>query len=418
MILPILPPTISALSTPPIPTVIVQQGNQQAIAPDWANLSFAQLPPLGGGGSIGGEEWAKGTLVDQILTLCDFQNSLRLQDLNLSAIFQATGTKPETVSLSQFPLVRQQTLSTLVDQIPSLGQETAGAIPPIAKLLRSAKLDSQLQADTPLSLLVKDPNLGNLTFSNLDLSQFSVLDIPGLMQAPLQVFSGWQTARISEVPLLNRYPWNLLPGRLPVGGTIGVVRLLPQPRSQFSSLSSISGSSLTQFQSPCAQSTGCRSIGFSDPSDLQEKQWISSLDQWVEGGDHKVRPLWGSLEPTGRLPYGSAFKVVLTEVTPQSVQTALYFRRCETDAVSGNPICSPYSIGPVNFMTLHHGEAIEVGDIPLSVTEPEPHPIQPMQPEVNPSRSHWQDQMMQWFDEIVPQLKAIVLQWLPSHMKP
>lgn len=414
MILSILSPVIAALP-PQVPTVIVQQGNQQAIAPDWANLSFAQLPPLGGGVLMGGEEWAKGTPVEQILTLGDFQTSLRLQDLNLSAIFQATATDPATVSLDRLPLLRQQTLSTLVDQIPPLGQLTASEIPPIAQLLRSAKLDYQLQTATPLSLLVKDPNLGSLIFSNLDLSRYSVLDIPGLMQAPLQTFGNWQSAKISEIPQLNRFPWNLLPGRLPVGGTIGVLKI-PQPiQSQASNISSISGSTTTGFQVNCTKTEGCRGIGFSNPTGLQDKLWISSLDQWVEGGDHRVRPLWGSLEPTGRLTYGSAFKVVITEVTPQSIQTALYFRHCETDGVNSSLICSPYSIGPVNFLTLRDGDAIELGDVPVSLPEPEPHPIQPMQPEVNPHSSGWQNRVMPWIDRIAPQLKALILQWLPSH---
>lgn len=90
---------------------------------------------------------------------------------------------------------------------------------------------------------------------------------------------------------------------------------------------------------------------------LEGKQWISGKYQEVEGGSGCLKGVNGGKEPTGRLPFGNAFKVVVMEPDERTdtVDTALFFRFCSPCG------CSPYFIGPVPFFTYRVNSPIFVG---------------------------------------------------------
>ena len=72
----------------------------------------------------------------------------------------------------------------------------------------------------------------------------------------------------------------------------------------------------------------------------------------------------GGKEPTGRHPFGDAFKLVITDISePQATATlAMFFRFCGRNG----PVdlgCTPYFIGPMPFMTLKENDPIFLGQV-------------------------------------------------------
>ena len=134
-----------------------------------------------------------------------------------------------------------------------------------------------------------------------------------------------------------------------------------------------------------------------DTSPIYGKQWISGKYQKVKGGSGILGELNDGLEPTGRHPFGKAFKVVVWEVTESegSFETALFFRTCGGGLLG----CSPYFIGPVPFLTFHEtdlfpligllneeggstSESSPTDTPPTSTTNtPQPEPTQPTESE-------------------------------------
>jgi hypothetical protein len=399
-------PTASPTVT--IPTVMITRGQEQTVTPDWSRLSFAKLPAISQSGSLNGQKWLAGQLVEKLLTLGDFQDSFKLQDLNLYAIAVATQTPIKLVKLSQFKLLAEQTLADLVLAVPELEQLPVSTVKPLSDLLKSAKPSYRLTEKTLPQLLEQDPTLGALSFQNFDLTVYTLDEFPGLIHAPLQAFRHWQEAKLTDIPNLREMPWQGFPNPPSDSSMSGVIQL---PTAHIKKLGkatsrSISGSSAIGYQIPC---TGCTSITFSDPPALQEKRWISGLAQWVQGGTSDVAQSPTHSEPTGRNVFGKAFKVVVTEVSPKQSQTALYFRFCQFQQQTS---CSPYAIGPVPFLSYRNGELMPVGNLETgtdrSITPqmlPSVEQIFPTIPAEIPSTvSHWSELLSQ----ILQQIKALL----------
>lgn len=111
---------------------------------------------------------------------------------------------------------------------------------------------------------------------------------------------------------------------------------------------SISGSYQEGFNVPCIRN--CAHIELGAP--YTGAQWISGLSQQVRGGYGVLGTLNNGLEPTGRHPFGPAFKVVLlnTDEATGTATMGLYFRTCINSPVDLG--CSPYFMGPLPFMTI------------------------------------------------------------------
>lgn len=382
--------------TTTIPTVRIEQ----TIVPDWSVLSFAKLPAIAQSGSLQGQSWSAGQRVEQLLTLGDFQDSFKLQDLNLYAISLAAQTPPETIKLDQFKLLQRQTLSNLANAVPELEKVPVSQVKPLSDLLRSAKSSDRLLEATLPQLLAQDPTLGALSFQSVDLSLYSLEDIPGLAQAPLQAFHHWQEAELVDIPGLREMPWQKFPNPPGESRLSGIVQL---PTSPVTNSNSISGSSTIGYQVPCV---GCTGIGFSNPPWLQEKRWISGLAQWVQGGTGDVATSANNREPTGRNVFGKAFKVVVTEVSQKEAKTTLYFRFCQSDRQQ-QIRCSPYALGPVPFLGYRTGESMPIGTLgeesarSPSQTEQIPPPTPAEVP--NSPNSQW----LQLLTQMLGQLRAV-----------
>lgn len=392
----VVPP--SHVPTPiQIPTLVVQSDTHTVITPNWSAISFITFPSFQTSGLMQGRSWKVKQPLEQVLTLGDFADSFKLQDLNLYAIAIATQNSPKTLKLSEFKLLQHQTLADLAIALPTLQQLSVNKVQPLVDLLEMAKPTYQLAEETLPQLLEQDPTLGSLSFQNLDLSKYKLNEIPGLMEAPLQSFRDWQKASISDIPGLKSMTWQNFPHPPNSSGLSGVVQL--PTASQLAPAESISGSDVAGYKVSCPT---CLGINFGHPTTLQDKRWISGLAQWVPGGTNIPEFSQPNQEPTGRNVFGRAFKVVITEVTPREAKTALYFRFCNMEGSQTR--CSPYKVGPIPFVSYHPGDGIPLGamdDESASLPLPEPlnwlnnpQPIELPDPIQLPSNQTWFTQLM------------------------
>ncbi|MGG6269059.1 hypothetical protein ACQ4M3_32825 [Leptolyngbya sp. AN03gr2] len=390
-----------------IPTVVIERDQVRTLTPDWTRLTFAKLPTLAQPGSLWGRNWSVGQKLEDVLTLGDFQNSLKLQDLNLYAISLATQTSPKAVLLSHFHLLEQQTLTSLANAIPALDQYPINEIKPLVALLHSAKSGYRLMEETLPELLRQDPSLGALNFQITD-SKYTLEDIPGLLEVPLQAFEHWQEAKISDIPGLPQTPWKFFPDPPNDDGVSGLVQIPSQSaKSANIKAEAISGSDVVGYQMACQT---CAGISFSSPPLLQGKRWISGSTQWIQGGTGESTSTENSYEPTGRNVFGKAFKVVITEFTPKEVQTALYFRFCQAEPNRNQVNCSPYAVGAVPFLLYHSGDAMLVGNMDVkTAATPQILPVpQPIQAEASNPSSSFQTSMLKFLTQAIDKIKAIL----------
>lgn len=355
-----------------------EQGNSTAtnvLLPDWKQITFSQMPPISKSGSINAlsytqdvgydlsRTWQAGQTPDQYMKLGDVSQALQPELLSIGAIAQTTGLNLNQVALSTFTLVSQQTLNQLVKAVPLLGQFNVRDVAPIAALLAN-KTGGMDVSELPITqVLAQNPQLGQSKLGETDLSRYSVSSIPNLGSTPLQQFTGWQNTFIKDVPGLNAVPLAAMPNPMTELGS-SVMRIdMVYGKAEAKRMNTISGSDVQGFSVPCQEN--CAYIELNDLENqgqvargrLEGKQWISGKYQEVEGGWGCLKGVNGSKEPTGRLPFGSSFKVVVwdTNETTDSVTTALFFRSCSPCG------CTPYFIGPVPFFTYRVNSPIFIG---------------------------------------------------------
>lgn len=403
-------PDMNRSSNPPaqtssIPTVLIERDDLRTLAPDWTRLTFAKLPRLLQSGSLWGRTWLTGQRLEDVLTLGDFQNSFKLQDLNLYAIALATQTSPKSIPLKQFRLLQQQSLAALVKAIPELEQHPVSGIKPLADLLNAAKPGYRLMEETLPDLLRQDPSLGALRFQNSD-AKYTLEDIPGLLESPLQAFEHWQEGKISDIPGLPQMPWNHFPDPPSDGGMSGVIQMPNQLSQSENTAEAISGSDLAGYQIACQT---CDRISFSNPSSVQGKRWISGSAQWVRGGVGAVALSNDGYEPTGRNVFGKAFKVVITEVTPKEVQTVLYFRFCQGETQRNQVNCSPYAVGSIPFLAYRPGDAILIGNLnSAAIVTPQLLPAPQPSAEILKDSSSLRNSVLDFLTKAIDKIKAVL----------
>lgn len=378
-----------------------------AIVPDWGHITFSTLPVVSEAGSLQIPDslgaqlgynpsriWSENTPIDQVLMLGDLQDAFGLQTFNLNTIAQFTGLNLNGISLANFPLIAQQTLASLVGAIPQLAQRTLDQVP-ILKDLVSLNLDNLDPAalsnlalkslnlsnfgSSPLSELASNDLLGQFSLGDLNLSQYSFSDIPGLTQTPLENLQGWQQTFVGQVPGLSQVPFAAFPNA-PTAGYFGFIAINdvtygPIEHRSTPTQRSITGSDKVGFNYQCAQPRGCAylelnspaSLGVAgDPGGLHGAQWIKGGTgpgaQMVPGGHGILGVINGGQEPTGRLPFGPVFKVVLTN-TDESSGTGtfgIYFRVCHHGLVDLG--CTPYFIGPIPWFSAQEKGIVFVGE--------------------------------------------------------
>lgn len=382
-----------------LPSPIPLTTYNNASVPAWDQISFASLPAIQASGQLQAppsvvnqlgynpsRSWPPGAALGDVLKLGDVQDAFGLEQFSLAAIAQLTGLNLNSLNLSYFPLLQSQTLASLVNAIPGLGTLPLHQVKPLSDLVqnhlsRSAStLNFNDFGSQPLSEIARIAALGNLSLGSLNLNSYGFTQIPGLEQIPLSRFQDWQTASIHEIPGLSQVSFADFP--IPPAGFLGFVALHDvtygaKEHRQISTHHSITGSDKVGFHYPCDQAKGCAhleldsplSLGMAgDPTGLHGAQWIkggtSAGGQMVPGGHGILGQINGGKEPTGRLPFGPAFKVVLTD-THESQGTGtfgLFFRVCHHGVIDLG--CTPYFIGPVPWLPSHEKGLLFVGETP------------------------------------------------------
>lgn len=387
VLLALLFPVTEALAQNTVPAEDVWQLSDQ-VFPNWSQTSFADFAPVDQGGSISDEfnssvgydlsrTWEAGDTIDEIYKLGDLTEKLGAQRFSLRQIRDLVGVDLNQVSISNFPLLANQSLAQLRNTIPFLAEVRIAEVPPINELVEVAGrnfINRQLQSSIKNLKLGEAidqlPELGNLTLNQIDLKEFSLADIPNIESIPLQNFPNWQNALFSEVPGLRNVVLGQMPTPLAIAG--GLVARIDSiyGEAETKRNDTISGSFEEGFRVPCFQE--CAYIELDDlenegrkaRSSFEGKQWISGKYQEVEGGYGILKYLpspegfTSGKEPTGRLPFGDWAKLVIWEPdeTKDRVSTRLFFRIC-----AGWGGCTPYNQFSLKFLDYKVDDYIFIG---------------------------------------------------------
>ena len=376
-----------------MPTLTIEQDGLTTEYPDWRKLTFSRLGIISEGGELLSHPswdkavgyslsriWNAGDSPTHFLKLGDFPNSL-VGELNLEYILENTLTEInfESIPLSALGLVESQTIESLVEAIPELGELKVEDVEPILALVGDG------YGDYLIGDLI-DTTLGNLGFERLNLDDFSLSSIPLISETPLSEFKDWQNSFLEEIPGLWDLPFNFL-----FGDSIFSAGLLAQVDIAFGTAeagidNTISGSYEEGFNVPCE--TECAHVELAKFA--LGKRWISGKYQKVKGGRGLLGFIAGGKEPTGRHPFGSAFKVVVwdTNEAEGKVDTALFFRRCEKKLFVDLG-CTAYIIGPVPFLSYNEKDTMIVGLLDGSggSSDTNPIPVPPIEQQPLPPES-------------------------------
>lgn len=356
-----------------IATQVYSQESLAALVPDWSQLTLAALPAIRQNVEITSSAEMNdaadyglarpiqaGMTPDEYLKLGDFEDSLYPQYMTLQSIASVSQAQYDLsqVALSGFELIRDQTLKSLTEAIPWLGNVAISQIPLVTAVLKQANLGN-LTNNSLNELLQWEPDLGKLKIGAIKLDSFSVDDLPGLKDTPLANLQNWQNSFVKDIPGLKDVPLSQFPISLISAGAIGVIDMAYGAKES-DRTNTISGSDVEGFQVACREN--CAYTELAGPQQLYGKQWISGKYQQVKGGHGPLAIVNGGKEPTGRHPFGTAFKVVIWDVVESEgrVDTALFFRICHRVLGIGKT-CTPYFIGPVPFMSYHENDLILVG---------------------------------------------------------
>lgn len=142
-------------------------------------------------------QWQAGYHINQIIKLGDLAESFSPQTLTISNMINKGGGDINSVSIKEFPLIHQQSLSDLVKAVPSLRNVRVRNFP---------GLDSYGGNQRLSNLLKNHSSLKNLTLEQLGIGDFALSSIPGLAQAQLNQFSGWGNQYLSNLPYFSTIP--------------------------------------------------------------------------------------------------------------------------------------------------------------------------------------------------------------------
>lgn len=363
----------------PVPTVVYTNGQEHVTAPDWSHITWSSLPPIQEGGRLLFPEsfvakmgynpsrvWSAGQTPDSFTMLGDVTDAFRMEAFNLEDISGLTKITISSLTLKDFGLISWQTPKALLRAIPDLGDLPVSQVTPIRDLLE--KVGRGSIGNEKVADIAQDNMLGNLALGKyLDLSKYKVSTIPGLTETPVGKFRNWQRTYINQVPGLNRVAFDQFPQSVPTGiGLVATADVVwssiehgdPNVGSSYYVSGSAKKNELTdpvrcEPGKPCAYLELSSLIG--TPGSLHGKRWVSGKVQKVKGGSGALAKVNNGWEPTGRLVYGPAFKVVLTnanEVTGRA-DFALYLRYCHRYPVDLG--CTPYFVGGIPWIPVKEG---------------------------------------------------------------
>lgn len=347
----------------PVPTIVWQK----AQLPDWGNISFDSLPSIDSSGSFAvspqnaallgynpSRSWQQGQSVASVVTLGDIRE-FGLETLNLQAIAQITGNDLVNLKLSDLGVMPFQTLDSLMQAVPNLAEFPIQQVQPVADLLSQQLVTNFDVGETIGAFLSRSPHLKDLSLSNLT-QDYPLSSIPNLDSASLGAFKDWEAVPIDGIPGLSEVPFSQFPNPInPVGSAVGIVDIVFGTKEQLAERT-ISGSDVEGFNVKCSKE--CAHLELAGASDIRGKQWISGKYQEVKGGHGILATVNDGKEPTGRHPFGPAFKVVVWDVSETQARAtqALFFRIC-----MGQLGCTPYFIGPVPWLSYDETSSMFLG---------------------------------------------------------
>ena len=361
----------------------------QVRLPDWDVITFEDFPPVTQGGILGSEynsyvdydlsrQWFAGDSVVDILKLGDLEEAFAIQEFSVGDILSITGEDADDISLESFGLVKDQTLEELVEALPGLGSEQVSEVEPIAELVQN-ELGLGYEGTT-LDVLVSLGSPGaDLKLEEIDLSEYSIDDIPGLEDAELEDFARWENAYLSDVAEISDVPLSKMP--IPLSNAAMPVMRIDAVwgDSESNRQRTVSGSYEEGFHVPCT--AGCPYIELDDLENSGNGLRLPTEGlQWIEGRDPETGNFcpdapWGvngghgvlgnvncGKEPTGRHPFGKVFKLAVwgTDETTDQVETAIFFRFC-VKTLFVDLGCTPYFIGPIAFFGFQRDQWIFLG---------------------------------------------------------
>jgi hypothetical protein len=303
-------------------------------------------------------QWQAGYHINQIIKLGDLAESFSPQTLTISNMINKGGGDINSVSIKEFPLIHQQSLSDLVKAVPSLRNVRVRNFP---------GLDSYGGNQRLSNLLKNHSSLKNLTLEQLGIGDFALSSIPGLAQAQLNQFSGWGNQYLSNLPYFSTIPLAQMPNAWvannPVIARIDALRSREGQQDR-----TLSGSYKEGFSVPCysdcdyVELDDLENVGASVSLPVEGIRWISGKKQKVSGGEGCLAWVNNGQEPTGIHPFGPAFKVVLWDVNEQTgdITTKLFFRFRASCGFFGSG-ATPYFIGPVSWMNHKTNDFVVAG---------------------------------------------------------
>lgn len=395
-----------------LPTTVVSGHS----VPDWNSISLSALPHFSWAGGVAAPQslieqigfdpsisWQAGDAPVDVLRLGSL-GDFGIEQMTLGQIAQLGGIDLEQIALSNYLLITGQTLRSLVQADPTLANLKLSQVPPISEMiqakLQTLSMNRRVQprarlvsigdlaaAETdPLSFdqlqgssiadLANSEQFGNLSLEQIDTGKYSLTSIPDLQNAKVGDFQGWQNSTPSQTPGLGTIELSQFTSSMGALGFLAQhdVTYGPKEHRFTPTRRSITGSDKVGFNYQCGQSNGCSYLELNSPISLgvlgdflglHGVQWIkggtSPGGQMVPGGEGVLGALNNGMEPTGRLPYGSSFKVVLTETTESKGEGefGLFFRYCHHGVPELG--CTPYFVGPVPWIPSHEKDFVIVG---------------------------------------------------------
>lgn len=363
---------LPALSTPVPPDKLALKNLKSFSKPGHIQLSSHEK-----------RNWQVNQPIEEVLTLIDLFPSS--PSLSLQQIFILGNKTPESYSFKDFPLIFHLTLQQLVE-LTQIQDQKASTFPPLKIYLESFNLDT----DKTLKTLLKEyPQIATSKLTNFPQNS-PLTSLPPLLSLPLRDFPGWQTTPVNQIPGLTAVPLVKLAGinvSHPPQSISACQKTEFQIKSHPSSLSiipaylselnflppgwaridliwsrhelpatrSISGSDHVGFNYPCT--INCAHLEVVGNPSINGKQWISGNFQEVDGGWGCLKWVNGGKEPTGRHPYGSAFKLVVRELNEQTdtARADIFLRWCNQCG------CTPYYLYANTLEIWHTGDVKWIG---------------------------------------------------------
>jgi hypothetical protein len=370
----------------PLPTKTVMVNGQSVQAPDFDQITIESFAPATSGGSITmppevvqllgfdvSTSWTAGQEIETYLMLGSLVG-MQPQQFSLQGIADLTGIPLDQYNLDDFQTMDWQSVNTLVEAIPGLGDEILRDVQPFADLFAqyAPYVSDGITVNDAIQLA---PDVAELALGeSLDLSQYKIADIPGLGEVKIGELANWAVTLLNGVPSLTQVHWNDFPVPPP-----GVIRTIAPLDFAWSKEEMVSLDALPHVASGSVEPhTGLVTLPV--PPQVGKKmpyvefadffgrlgltygsRWFAAASQDVPGGYGTLKAVNDGKEPTGLATYGPVFKVGLGETDETKGQATfnIYFRYCMRTPFFDFG-CTPYFIGPIPWIPSNEKDAVVI----------------------------------------------------------